>query len=103
MFDNAREMITKQRESVVKEYHDKRQQAEREQRKQAALPRIWVSFDDSLLSGNCLAGTARFAEDNVMQNCGAIRADYLLELRNDSYSRRAIEKAIQLRYSLLIN
>ena len=102
MFTNAREMITKQRESVVKEYHDKRQQDEREQRKQAALPRIWVSLEDSLLSGNCEVGTAKFAADNEMQDCGAIRADYLLELRNDHYTRRAVDKAIEIRYSHVV-
>jgi len=56
---------------------------------------VFVSVEDSLKSGNCKPETDSFADKirKEFGNIGAIRADILLEIRNDSYTRRACEVA----------
>lgn len=58
--------------------------------------RCWVTINDSLKSGNCEFMTLNFASDLYKKEggeIGAIRADRLREIRNDSYTGRAINKA----------
>lgn len=66
----------------------------------AAVQRIWVTREDSLAAGNCQSATEQFirttAEQYSFASCDyALRADFLLSLRDDSFVRRAIEHAMQ--------
>jgi len=62
----------------------------------AALTGIWVGFDDSIRVGNCETATRQY-QHKLSQLAGGIiggiRADYLLALRDDVYTRRAVAKA----------
>jgi hypothetical protein len=53
---------------------------------------IWVSFKDSIDSGNCLFGTNQFIQrHNINLNeIGGIRGDALLEMEDSEYTRRII-------------
>lgn len=60
--------------------------------------RTFVSFDDSIQSGNCTPITEEFARKmwakiGAIGEC-AVRADLILAERNDSYTKRAIQYAI---------
>jgi hypothetical protein len=62
---------------------------------------IWVSYEDSIRGGNCPSGTKAFAH-TVARAIGAagdfaVRADVLLRIRNDGYTRRAV-RAAEMRY-----
>lgn len=60
------------------------------------LSTVWVSPADSLNAGNCLAITKDVADKirrRLGGNVGAVRADYLLAMRDDTYVRRAIRAA----------
>lgn len=82
----------------------KRRIAARDQAKQKAfeslcfsnLDKIFVSVEDSLQSGNCQSNTLSTRID-VMKELGldpetiiAVRADVLMDVRNDNYSKRAV-------------
>lgn len=56
---------------------------------------VWVELEDSLKAGNCRAETMAFVEKMKAEfgDIGAIRADKLLSIRMDSYTRRACEVA----------
>jgi len=59
--------------------------------------KIWVSVEDSYDAGNCHTETNRFAAE-VMKKIGAdghvcVRADVILAIRNDNYTRRAVSYA----------
>lgn len=59
--------------------------------------RVWVQLEDSYEAGNCRSLTDKFAHDYLSQ-IGAVgpvstRADLLLSIRNDSYTRRAVAYA----------
>lgn len=59
----------------------------------------WVGAEDSVRGGNCKIETARMAarlELLLGGQIGAVRADYLLSIRDDLYTRRAV-RAAQLR------
>lgn len=62
------------------------------------LKRIFVDENASLQSGNCKFGTDAFISGASLSNIGAIRADYLLELRNDTFTRKAVAMAKALHY-----
>lgn len=68
------------------------------------LKRIWVTFEDSIKAGNCVSGTKNFAGKNNIdiENIGAVRADYLLEIANGNitFVNRAIAFA-KMRYAEL--
>jgi hypothetical protein len=60
--------------------------------------RIWVSVEDSLAAGNCKAGTQNFVSTVLEKlqpagEIGAVRADVLLSIRNDDFTRRAARVA----------
>lgn len=65
----------------------------------ATAPRVWVSVDDSLKSGNCVPVTMRVKQQlerliGADGEVGAVRGDVVLALRkNDSYSVRAVAAA----------
>lgn len=57
---------------------------------------VFVSVEDSLASGNCDAGTKNIKRiiDRMMGgDVGAVRADVLLSVIDDRYSRRAVQYA----------
>jgi hypothetical protein len=56
--------------------------------------KAWVTVSASLESGNCETATMRFAEQFYAQGIGAVRGDYLLKLRDDAYTRRAVAYAL---------
>lgn len=57
--------------------------------------RVWVSAEDSLAAGNCPAGTEQVARlvRAGLGHVGAVRADVLLSIRDDYFSRRAVAVA----------
>lgn len=60
------------------------------------LKHIWVSVDDSLKAGNCRPATETMRAKIVRTlggEVGAIRADVLLNLQDDFYTRRAVATA----------
>jgi hypothetical protein len=62
--------------------------------------KVWVGFDDSISSGNCVSATRSF-KDSISKmfdgEIGGLRADILLSIRNDSFTNRAVQKA-SIRY-----
>jgi len=63
------------------------------------LKQVWVTVQDSLNAGNCKAQTMSVYETlqarlGTSKEIGAVRADYLLTIRDDFYAKRAIERAI---------
>jgi len=63
-----------------------------------ALSLIWVTAEDSHRGGNCRAATAQYGQElqrllHTDGPVGAIRADVLLGLRDDSFTRRAVSAA----------
>ena len=54
---------------------------------------IMVEFSDSIRAGNCPRGTAEFARDigfpSDLVECAAAPTNWLLQLRDDEYTRRA--------------
>lgn len=66
---------------------------------QASLSRIWVSAADSSDAGNCPRGTDFVSRKLAVRlgatgaDLGAVRADYLLQYRNDEYTWRAVRVA----------
>ena len=79
----------------------RRQRKERAEK--AALvtmaPKIWVTEADSIASGNCALGTWHVAREIAGKlgapagSIGAVRADFLLSIRNDAHVQRAIAAA----------
>lgn len=59
---------------------------------------VFVSFQDSLMSGNCNSGTKRFAEKhNIdLNKIGGIRGDVLLNLESSEYVDRAVYYALKV-------
>ena len=62
------------------------------------LTRVWVGVQDSLDSGNCAPMTSQFARRaaellGATGEVGAVRADWLLSVRDDAYTRRAVNAA----------
>ena len=59
------------------------------------LRKVFVSMQDSLNAGNCRAMSEQVEAQvkNIYGNVGGIRADMLLKIRDDFYSRRAIASA----------
>ena len=64
---------------------------------QKNLTKIWVGYDDSIQSGNCQSATKNFQARlcDIFGNgeIGGLRADKLIELRDDIFTRRAIAAA----------
>lgn len=60
--------------------------------------KVFVTFNDSVKAGNCKVGTELFYNTIPLVRKGfhvrAMRADALLSLRDDSYTRRAVHQAI---------
>jgi hypothetical protein len=61
------------------------------------LKKVFVTKQDSIKSGNCPAGTENFYKNLDLVKKGfrirAIRADVLLNIRNDAYTQRAVNEA----------
>jgi hypothetical protein len=60
------------------------------------LSQVWVTRADSVRAGNCSAGTDSFINSHadVLDGRTSIRADELLRLVDDSYTRAAVLRAI---------
>lgn len=59
---------------------------------------VWVGYDDSINAGNCEVQTERFRKTISTRfdgEIGGLRADYLLSLRNDTFTNRAVKLASQ--------
>lgn len=61
--------------------------------------KTYVTIDDSIAAGNCEVGTMHFYNNLSIVKKGfhlrALRADALLQIRNDDYTNRAVNVAIQ--------
>lgn len=90
--DKAREAIQKRRDERLAEL-----QNERKFSNEFPLDRIFVEREDSLAAGNCRAHTDSFIKELQEQHGFgdnfALRADQLLEIRNDAFTRRAVIQA----------
>lgn len=63
------------------------------------LKKVWIGVQDSYNGGNCAAGTENFVSKIKKQfgEIGGIRADYLLEIEDSMFTRRAVNVA-KMRY-----
>lgn len=64
--------------------------------KKKAIATIWVGLDDSFNAGNCRPSTLAFYESLKTRygaEVGGLRADELLAIRDDFYTRRAVSAA----------
>lgn len=79
---------------IIKAFQSRKRIAKKEA-EFLALPlnKIFVQKEDSLDSGNCPFGTNRFIESCKIDGEFALRADVLLKIRNDNYTKRAILQA----------
>jgi hypothetical protein len=90
--------------AAKKEAHEARQKsvsallAKRQYTKN--IKHVWVSIEDSLAAGNCKSQTDAFASRvySEIGHVGGLRADVLIAMRDDIYTRRAVGQAIK-RYS----
>lgn len=71
--------------------------AKRRQEELRGLTHIWVTEEDSLKAGNCEPVTrqVRVLVQRKIGRVHAVRADVLLEIRDDAYARRAIRVAAE--------
>lgn len=92
MYDQARQAIAKRR---IQDIAKARQQKQYDEMKS----KVFVTFDDSIEAGNCRVGTENFYNTIPLVKKGfhirAIKATALLSLRNDTYTQRAVSKAIE--------
>lgn len=92
----VREAIKERRLSDVRSYSE--QKLKKEQFN-ALLPKTFVTIEDSLRAGNCKTGTMNFYNNLELVRKGfhlrALRADALLQIRNDNYTKRAVNVAIE--------
>jgi arsenate reductase-like glutaredoxin family protein len=94
--EKVREAIKERRLSDIKLYW--KQKMEKEQFK-ALLPKTFVTVEDSLNARNCKPATMNFYNNLDLVKKGfhlrALRADALLKIRDDEYTRRAVRTAMQ--------
>lgn len=92
----TREAIMDRRVKDIKAYRVQRLQKEE---RLGLIRKAFVTIDDSLTAGNCKVGTMNFYQNVPLVKKGfhirALRADVLLQLRNDDYTNRAVNAAIQ--------
>ena len=104
--ESAREKAAKMRRRAAQSTWecrvDIRTKRQYEKNFESLLPRTWVQREDSIAVGNCVPATDQFARLAAKvvgapsdPNAFALRADVLLSLRDDSYTRRAIEHAMR--------
>lgn len=94
--EKVREAIKERRLSDIKLYW--KQKMEKEQFK-ALLPKTFVTVEDSLNARNCKPATMNFYNNLDLVKKGfhlrSLRADALLKIRDDEYTRRAVRTAMQ--------
>lgn len=94
--EKTREAIKERRLSDIRLY--RRQKLSKEQFN-ALLPKTFVTIEDSLEAGNCKIGTMNFYNSLPIVQKGfhlrALRADALLQIRDDIYTKRAVNVAIE--------
>ena len=94
--EKVREAIKQRRLSDVRFY---REQKVKKEQFNALLPKTFVTIEDSLEAGNCKIGTMNFYNSLPIVQKGfhlrALRADALLQIRNDNYTKRAVNVAIE--------
>lgn len=94
--EKVRSAIKERRLSDIKLYLE--QKTAKEQFKNL-LPKTFVTVKDSIDAGNCPAGTMHFYNNLDLVKKGfhlrALRADALLKIRDDQYTRRAVNVAMK--------
>ena len=58
---------------------------------------VFVSIEDSILAGNCKVGTMEMVVSQLKIDpvvTGGIRGDVLLKIRDDAFTRRAVDRAL---------
>lgn len=92
----VREAIQERRLKDIRAY---RAQKLMNEERYVLLGKTFVTINDSIQSGNCKTGTMNFYNNLPLVRKGfhlrALRADALIQLRNDSYTNRAVNAAIQ--------
>ena len=90
--DAARKKAVKARQKALKAALEIRQKRLDIVRKYS---RIWVSLQDSLEAGNCMASSKQVEEQlkHRFGNIGGVRADILLKFRDDIFTRKAVAVA----------
>lgn len=94
--EETREAIRERRLKDVKAY--RLQKLQKEERLSLAK-KTFVTIEDSLAAGNCEVGTMNFYNNLSIVKKGfhlrALRADVLLQIRNDDYTNRAVNTALK--------
>lgn len=94
--EKIREAIRERRLSDIKKY---RMQKLSEEQFNSFLQKTFVTVEDSIKAGNCPIGTKNFYDSLDLVQKGfhirALRADALLKIRDDNYTRRAVMQAMQ--------
>lgn len=92
---DTRIAIRERRMKDIKAYRV--QKLQREERMNM-MENVFVTIEDSLSAGNCKVGTMHFYQNLEIVKKGfrlrALRADALLQLRNDDYTNRAVNAAM---------
>ena len=92
----VREAIKQRRLSDVRSY---REQKLKKDQFNNLLPKTFVTIEDSISAGNCRMGTMNFYNSLPLVKKGfhlrALRADALLQIRDDNYTKRAVNVAIE--------
>lgn len=96
---NIQEVRDAIRDRRVKDIKAYRLQKLQKEERLSLLGKTFVTVQDSINSGNCKAGTINFYQNIPLVKKGfrirALRADALLKLRNDVYTNRAVNAAMQ--------
>lgn len=94
--EKVRESIKQRRLSDIVSY--RKQKFEKEQFNRL-VPKTFVTIEDSIKAGNCRTGTLNFYNNLSLVQKGfklrALRADALLKIKDDKFTRRAVNAAIE--------
>ena len=94
--EKAREVIKERRLQDIRSHREQKLQKEKFDN---LISKTFVTIDDSIKAGNCKVGIMHFYNNLELVNKGfklrALRADALLRIRDDKYTRRAVNAAMQ--------
>jgi hypothetical protein len=94
--EKVREAIKERRLQDIKSYSEQKLQKEKFD---SLISKTFVTIEDSIKAGNCRTGTLNFYNNLSFVQKGfklrALRADALLKIRDDKFTRRAVNAAIE--------
>jgi len=96
--EQARRLAAAARQRALSAAITARQAAQQKRISLQSMRAMWLDTDDSIAAGNCQSATVQFAQ-SVWQRIGAsgpcaVRADVVLAVRDDLYTRRAVGAAL---------